>query len=211
VTEVPPAAVGGPRSGGAHGCVEGAEVNGRAAGSTSDDGGYVLVGCSWGLRPTSGAGVSSCRVGGLGGHMRCRRAVGHSGRRRAVGASHVRPRLATADRSARQLPRPLFVVARVALPWWRSQGAGWRVSEALWWCSRLRLVSLFSRICRRAAYHCIKKESWAKIALHNTQTHTPTHTDRPTQTHTSTHNRCALCRQQPDQKWLHTPTTSCAA
>jgi hypothetical protein len=56
--------------GGARGCVEGAEVNSRAAGSTLGGGSSVLASCGWGLRPTGGAGVSSGRVGGLGGHRR---------------------------------------------------------------------------------------------------------------------------------------------
>jgi hypothetical protein len=56
--------------GGARGYVEGAEVNSRAAGSTLGGGSSVLASCGWGLRPTGGAGVSSGRVGGLGGHRR---------------------------------------------------------------------------------------------------------------------------------------------
>jgi hypothetical protein len=112
-------------------------VNGRAAGPTLGDGGSVLAVCGWGLRPTGSAGVSSGRVGGRSG------VLGVSGR----------PVLATASHGARQLPRPLFVVAGVALPWWRIQGLAdtcWRRRGGVLDCARSRPVEVLQR-CRGAA------------------------------------------------------------
>jgi hypothetical protein len=86
--------------GGARGCVEGAEVNDRAAGPTLGDGGSVLAVCGWGLRPTGSVGVSSGRVGGLGGRRRRRRAVRRSRRQRVAAAGHGQPRCSAASPSS---------------------------------------------------------------------------------------------------------------